>query len=94
MSGPNDLQELRRVVETALGVGTWPTAGVGPGEIRAVTVALDRPSAALGLLIAMEGVIDDRSPWRTWRTAIENLAPAVASIGRLTIEARLIEPTD
>lgn len=95
VSGPGDLAELRTIAEQSLGVGTWPSAvdvggEVGPATLRSTHLSVERPAAVLGLLIAMEGMIEDRSPWRTWRTAVEMLAPAIADLDTLTIEARII----
>ena len=92
VSGPDDLKELRAIVETATGVGSWPRSPAAPGEVRTATMPLVRPGAALGLLLAMEGLIDDRSPWRTWRTAVDTLAPAVGALDTLTIEAVIVDP--
>ncbi len=45
----------------------------------------------LGLLMAMEGLIEDRSPWRTWRTAVDTLAARVEKLRTITVEAVIIE---
>jgi hypothetical protein len=73
LSGPDDLSELRTVVESVTGWGTWPTP-------------------ALALVHAMGGLIDDRTGmWRTWKTTVELVAGALASVESLTIEAVVVE---
>ena len=92
VSGPADLVELREIVETATGVGTWPAPALIPGEVRTAQLPVEREAPLLGLLLAMEGLIDDRSPWRTWRTAVDTLAARVRELESITVEALIIEP--
>jgi hypothetical protein len=92
VSGPHDLVELREIVEAAIGVGTWPVASRDPGEIRTVHLDIDGPGPLSGLLLAMEGLIDDRSPWRRWRSAVDTIAARIATLRSITIEALIIEP--
>jgi hypothetical protein len=97
VSGPDDLVELVRAVESVTGPGTWPgaaTDGVEPtGERRRARLALERPAQALALVAAMEGLVVDRTgAWRTWRTTLEAVAAAVSSIDSLTVEAVILDP--
>jgi hypothetical protein len=92
LAGPGDLIELREIVEAATGVGTWPSGPSVAGEIRRGRLEITRPSSLLGLLVAMEGVIDDRSPWRTWRSAVDIVAARVREIGALSLEAVIVRP--
>lgn len=96
VSGADDLHELRTVVETATGTGTWPAspdgdalteAGYRCAGQAAGTVPVARSAALSGLLLAMENVIDDRSAWRTWRTAVDTLGPALGAVEQLTVQA-------
>lgn len=92
LSGPDDLAELRDVVETVTGVGSWPR----PPEVDGATVvrarvAIHRPAALLGLLLAMEGLIERRSPWGRWRTTVDTLAARVATIDSIGVDLRLVE---
>ena len=89
VSGPADMREVRRIVEQSTGVGTWPSARAGAGPLARTTRQVARPAAVLGLLLAMEGLIEDRSPWRKWRTAVETLADRIAGLTVVTVEARL-----
>ena len=101
VSGPADLVELREIVETATGVGTWPTAAqgnaaltaMGSGALHTARLEIERPAALLGLLLAMDGLIEDRSPWGTWRTVVDTLAGRVHELRAVTIEARIVHPT-
>ena len=95
-SGPDDLVELVRAVESVTGPGTWPRPGIPLGwrvaETHRARVALGRPTPALALVAAMEGLITDRTgAWRTWRTTLETVAAAVAPIGSLTVDARVLD---
>jgi hypothetical protein len=93
VAGPRDLQELRAVVQRSLGVGTWPAASLIPGaELVSTEILIERPTALLGLLLAMEGLIEDRSPWRTWRSFVDTLAAAVADIESVTVETQILRP--
>jgi hypothetical protein len=92
VSGPQDLAELREIVEAAIGVGTWPVAAGTPGEIRTVHLDVEGSGPLSGLLLAMEGLIDDRSPWRRWRSAVDTIAARIATLSSITIEALIIEP--
>ncbi|MEM7142557.1 MAG: hypothetical protein AAF548_16160 [Actinomycetota bacterium] len=87
-----DLGELRAVVEAATGVGTWPSPSDGPGDRHRVGVAVARPAALLGLLLAMDGLIERRSPWGKWRTMVDTMAARVAEIEHLTMVFRVVEP--
>jgi hypothetical protein len=92
VSGPADLIELREIVETATGVGTWPANEADRGEVRSSVLEVEGAAPLLGLLMAMEGLIEDRSPWRTWRTAVDTLAARVEKLRTITVEAVIIEP--
>ena len=92
VSGPRDFCELREIVESAIGVGAWPTPGPGEGVVVRAPVTPDRPAAMLGLLLAMEELIDRRSPWARWRTVVDTLAARVNAIEALTVDLRVIEP--
>jgi hypothetical protein len=93
VAGPRDLQELRAVVERSLGVGTWPAAALIPGaEVVSTEISIEHPTALLGLLLAMEGLIEDRSPWRNWRSFVDTLAAAVDEIESVTVETQILRP--
>lgn len=103
VSGLDDLAELRTVVERSTGVGTWPKPpspeALSAAGYRATgwvddSVPVGRPAAMAGLLLAMKGLIEDRSPWRTWRTAVDTLAPALRAVDRLTVQAERWERDD
>jgi len=94
VSGPGDLAELREIVERMTGPATWPVSTVPTDfeiiETRSATLHLVRPAIALGLVMAMEGHIEDRArAWRTWKTAVESLAGAISPEFQVTIEASL-----
>jgi hypothetical protein len=91
VSGPDDLRELREIVESALGVGTWPARACPDGAAITARVEIDRPAAVLGLLIAMEGLIEARSPWGRWRSVVDTMAARLARLETLTIDVRVIE---
>lgn len=95
VSGPSDLIELRVLVERLTGPGTWPVSELPAGfvvvETRNGEVELDRPAAALGLIMAMESRIEDRSrAWRTWKTVVESLAAGIPPSTKLTVESLLV----
>jgi hypothetical protein len=93
VAGPDDLAELRQVVERSLGVGTWPRSRSGPelaATTRTATILLPSAGPALSLLMAMEGLIEDRSPWRRWRTAVETIASEVEALESLTAQATVL----
>jgi hypothetical protein len=94
VSGPDDLAELREIVESATGVGTWPRSSATDGEIITVELRLERPAALLGLLLAMEGVIERRSPWGRWRTMVDTMAARVQELDVVTIDNRLRKSLD
>ena len=98
LAGPDDLIELRRVVERALGVETWPghraDGRIDPATTWTATIPLRHPGPALALLLSMEGLIEDRSPWRRWRTAVETIAPEVTALDTLTVQAALVDVSD
>ena len=92
VSAPDDLHELREIVESATGVGTWPTPdGVDGDPIRA-RIELTAPAAALGLLLCMEDLIERRSPWGRWRTVVETIAARVAELDAVTVSFVVREP--
>jgi len=91
VSGPDDLAELRDVVESALGIGTWPRALPIDGERIGGRIEIGRPAALLGLLLTMEGLIERRSPWGKWRTAVDTMAGRVGGIRELTIDLRIVD---
>jgi len=93
--GPGDLIELRALVERLTGPGTWPVADLPSGfvvvETSTAEVELDRPAPAVGLVMAMESQIEDRSrAWRTWKTVIESLAAGIPAGTRISVEAVLV----
>jgi len=90
-SGPGDLVEVKEIVEAATGVGTWPTPAAGHGELIRVRLELSRPAAVLGLLIAMEDLIERRSPWGRWRTVVDTIASRIAELDSVSIETRVVE---
>lgn len=95
VSGADDLIELRRVVERMTGVATWPSCDIGEGfvavESRRTIIELPRPAAALGLVMAMSDLIEDRSrAWRTWPTVVESVGLALGSTSTLTVETQVI----
>ena len=53
-SGPQDLVELRAIVEESTGVGTWPIGNAVTGDSIVARVGLARPATLLALLMAME----------------------------------------
>jgi len=85
VSAPGDLSELREIVESATGVGTWPVSPVVPGELITAHVAVDAPARALGLLLAMENLIERRSPWGRWRTMVETMAVRIGDLETITV---------
>lgn len=95
-SGDDDLRELRAIVEGAVGIGCWPTspvaADVGAGEELRGRVAIERPAALLGLLVAMDGLIERRSPWGRWRTMVDTMAARVTALDSLELHVRIIPP--
>jgi hypothetical protein len=93
VSAPDDLQELRAIVESATGVGTWPTPdGVDGDPIRA-RIELAAPAAALGLLLSMEDLIERRSPWGRWRTTVDTMAARVVALDAVTVSFVVREPS-
>lgn len=93
VSGPSDLIELREIVESALGVGTWPTSPQVEGEILRARIRVHRPAVLLGLLMAMEDLIDKRSPWGRWRTVVDTMAARVTALTEITVDVRVVRPT-
>lgn len=92
LSGPADLLEVRQIVEAATGIGTWPAPSAAAGEHHRVTVAVERPAAILGLLIAMENLIERRSPWGRWRTTVDTMAARIEALETVTLETVVVEP--
>jgi len=95
VSGPGDLIELNSLVERLTGPGTWPVSDLPAGfvavETRSAEMKLDRPTPAVGLVMAMESQIEDRSrAWRTWKTVVESLAAGIPAGTKLSIEALLV----
>ncbi len=91
VSGPDDLAELRDIVESALGVGTWPRPVPVDGEPVRARVEVAQPAALLALLMTMEDLIERRSPWGKWRTAVDTMAGRVGGIRALTIDLRIVD---
>lgn len=79
------------VVERALGVGSWPVPEQRDGGLRSAELDLAGPGGLLALLVSLEGLIEIRSPWRTWRTVVDGLAPAVAELDTVTVEAMVVD---
>ncbi|GJM38825.1 MAG: hypothetical protein DHS20C19_21920 [Acidimicrobiales bacterium] len=96
-SGSDDLRELRAIVADATGIGTWPSSPAADAtegdEIRA-RVDIERSSSLLGLLIAMDGLIERRSPWGRWRSMVDTMAARVTALDSVEIHLRVVEPTD
>ena len=94
ISGPDDLRELRAVVEAITGAGTWPFAASEPpptGLRLTSTVELDRLGSVLGFVAALEGRIEDRTgAWRTWRTVVDSVAAVLPTPFGLTIDAVVV----
>lgn len=91
VSGPGDLLELRTVVESITGVGTWPAPPPVDGAVLRASIVLDRPVPAVRLVAALEGLIIDRGAmWRTWRTTMELVAARLAEVPRLSVEAVVV----
>jgi len=91
VSGPDDLLELRAIVESIAGTGTWPVPPPPSGETRRGSVELASPGPALRLVAALEGLVDDRGGmWRTWKTTTELVAARAARLRRLTVEAVVV----
>ncbi len=98
VSGPDDLTELRQVVERMTGPGSWPVCGVPDGfvvvETRRVVITLSRPGPMLRLVMSMDDLVDDRSrAWRTWKTVVESVGAALGPMFDLTVEVMLVRPT-
>ncbi len=94
VSGPNDLIELRLVVERVTGPGSWFT---GPGaEVDGTTrrghLDLARPAQVMGLVVALEGIVrDNGGAWRTWKTTVEAIAAGAGELESLTLEALVLD---
>ncbi len=95
ISGPDDLSELRTAVERMTGPNTWPI-GVIPSGLEVVaheSVRMELPlvGPALGLVMAMNGLIDDRSrAWRTWRTVVDSVGRGLETVDELTIDTLVV----
>jgi hypothetical protein len=94
MSASDDLHELREIVESATGVGTWPTPVPTPGRPIRARIDLAAPAPALGLLLAMDDLIERRSPWGRWRTMVDTMAARVAELDAVTVSLVVMEPPD
>ncbi|MEZ5244390.1 MAG: hypothetical protein R2707_04770 [Acidimicrobiales bacterium] len=92
VSGPDDLAQLRAVVEEAVGVGAWPLVDPADGEPIGTHLGPGRSGAMLGLLMAMEGLVESRSPWGRWRTVVDTIAARVATIDEVTVDLRVVQP--
>jgi len=92
VSGPDDLRELRTVVDAVIGPGAWPAPVADGGAPIRARLGPGRGPAMLGLLMAMEGLIERRSPWGGWRTVVDTVAARVVTIEEVTVEFRVIEP--
>ena len=92
VSAPDDLHELREIVESATGPGTWPTPGVAAGEQIQARIELPTPAAALGLLLSMEDLIERRSPWGRWRTTVDTMAARVGELDAVTVSFVVRKP--
>ncbi|MDW3218493.1 MAG: hypothetical protein R8F63_07740 [Acidimicrobiales bacterium] len=86
VAGPDDLREIRDVVDTQLGVGCWPRNELIVGERRTSRVALPR-GAATALVHALEGRIELRSPWGKWRTVVDIMAVRLDALETVTLDA-------
>ncbi|MEQ8841302.1 MAG: hypothetical protein RIB98_09995 [Acidimicrobiales bacterium] len=92
-SAPDDLRELREIVETATGVGTWPAAAPVSGEPIERRIELFSAAPLLALLVAMDGLIERRSPWGRWRTMVDTMASRVGELDAVTVSLVVQEPT-
>jgi hypothetical protein len=54
-------------------------------------VEVAQPAALLALLMTMEDLIERRSPWGKWRTAVDTMAGRVGGIRALTIDLRIVD---
>ena len=97
VAGPDDLCELRAVVERVTGSGSWPApaatfaaAAVPVGARVTERVAVASPATLLGLVAALEGHIERRSPWSTWRGVVDALAGPVGELATVTVDAVLV----
>lgn len=95
ISGPDDLQELRAVLEDITGSCTWPFAPGdpdAPGTLRLTdTVVAESRAAVLTFVAALGDQMDDRAgAWRTWRTVVESVDAALSPDLRLTFDALVV----
>ena len=92
VSGPDDLKELREIVERAVGPGAWPPLPPVAGVPIGTRLGPGRGPAMLALLMAMDGLVERRSPWGGWRTVVDTVASRVAALDGVTVDLRVIEP--
>lgn len=94
VSGPDDLIELRLVVERVTGPGSWFTGSGSEvdGTMRRGRLDLARPAQVMGLVVALEGIVPDNGgAWRTWKTAVEAIAAGVDELESITLEALVVD---
>jgi len=95
VSGPDDLIELRQVVERMTGPNTWPVLAAPDGfevlESHVCVVGI-RPSArGLALVMSMNALVVDRSgAWRTWKTVVDSIGSVLPTGFELTLQAQVI----
>ncbi len=97
ISGPDDLLEIRTAVERMTGPGTWPTRVIPRGfEVvahKSVRVELPRLGPVLSLVMAMDGLVDDRSrAWRTWRTVVDSVGRGLETVDEMTVDTLMVAP--
>ena len=94
LSGPNDLVELRAVVERVTGPGSWfvHRGTEVAGTVRRGSLDVARLAQIMGLVTALEGLISDNGgAWRTWKTTVETIAAGVGDLERLTLESVVVD---
>ncbi len=95
ISGPDDLHELRDAVERVTGAATWPlrTSIDLDGTLCRSRIAVARPAAPMAFVACLESMLVDRAQaWRTFKTAREVIASAVANLSYITTQALIIDP--
>ena len=94
MSGEHDLIELRRIVESVAGPGSWPLEENDGVVVERSAGVIEAPTAAdaMRLVRHLEAVVTDNSAmWRTWRTVVEAIERRIGEITQLTIEGVLVD---
>lgn len=98
VAGPEDLAELRDVVERVTGPGTWPfrhqpQPGWTLAETHTESVPIERPAQLMGFVVAIDELLPDRSAaWRTRKTLREAIGVSLKGVDSVTVSAWRIEP--